>query len=129
MLLLVVRMAADLPGVTLLYPIVVLLFYSGTVIAITTSRVFNARQILLVAAQKISLVGLVTAVAYLLNGLMGLLLVAPLALIVTTAMALWFAAELNEWLNRLFQFYPQATVARQAVFDVARRETRTENLE
>lgn len=129
MVLLVVRKVAGWPWVTLLYPVVILLFYTGTVVAITTSRVFNARQILLVAAQKFSLVGLVATVAFFLNELIGLWLVEPLALVITTGMALWFAAELNGWLNRLFQFYPQATVARQAAFEVARRETRIDNLE
>ncbi|MBI5771036.1 MAG: hypothetical protein HZA93_24885 [Verrucomicrobia bacterium] len=129
MLLVVVRNAADLPWVTQLYPLAVLVFYSGTVVAITTSRVFNARQILLAVAQKFSLVGLVGTVAYGLDLVLSPLVAAPVALLSTVALALWFAAELNGWLNRLFQFYPQATAVRQAAFEAARREAKVENLE
>jgi signal transduction histidine kinase len=39
------------------------------------------------------------------------------------------AADLNERLNRVFQFYPEAAMARQAAFEAARRETKTEHLE
>ena len=127
--LLVVRKVTDWPWVTRLYPVVILVFYTGTVVAITTSRVFNARQLLLVCAQKSSLVALVTTVAYFLNQLIGLVLLEPLALLLTVAVTLWIAAGLNSWLNRMFQFYPQETAARQAAFDVARRETRLESLD
>ena len=47
-LLFVVREVARVDWLIDLVPVVVLLFYSGTVIAITTSRVFNARQLLIV---------------------------------------------------------------------------------
>lgn len=129
MVLLIVSVAADLKWMMRLLPAVILIFYTGTVVAMTTSRVFNARQILLISAQKFSLVGLVAAVAYVVNGVLRLLVAEPFALVVTTAMALWFAAELNGWLDRMFQFYPQATMVRQAAFDVARRETRFDGLE
>jgi signal transduction histidine kinase len=112
-----------------LQPFVVLLFYAGTVVAITTHRIFDARQIVLVGLQKISLVSVVAGVAYLLDEALAKLLPEPFALAVTTALALWFASTLNGWLNSVFQFYPQATAARQAAFAVARRESRLENLE
>ena len=45
MLLLVVRRMADLPWLVQGFPLVVLVFYTGTVVAMTASRVFDARQI------------------------------------------------------------------------------------
>lgn len=110
-------------------PLVVLGFYAGTAIAITTSRIFDARQILMVAIEKLVLVSLTTGVAFFADWLLVALLPSPIDLIVTTAFALWFASELSAWLDRHFLFYPQGNVARQAAFDAARREIRTENLE
>jgi signal transduction histidine kinase len=112
-----------------LEPLAVLLFYAGTAYIITTHRIFDARQIILVAIQKIALVGLVSGVAYSLDLFLGLMLPPSIAFVATTILALWFAVTLNGWLNSFFQFYPQATAARQAAFAVARRESRLENLE
>lgn len=112
-----------------LQPVVVLMFYAGTMLAITTYRIFDARQILLVAIEKFTLVAVVAATAYFLDLVLQLLLAEPFAFIATTAIALWWAATFSGWLDRLFKFYPQATTARQAAFEVARRESRVENLE
>jgi signal transduction histidine kinase len=106
-----------------------LIFYTGTAIAITTSRVFDARQLLLVGIQKLALVGSVAGAAYVAHALLALVLPELFAFVATTVIALWFAATLNGWLNSIFQFYPQATAARQAAFAVSRREARLENLE
>lgn len=129
LLLMALRALMAQPWLILLQPLVVLVFYTGTAVAITTSRIFDARQILLVSFQKLSLIGLVAVVAYVLDATFGLLMVEPLALAATTALALWFAAFLNGRLDRLFQFYPEAMAARQAAFDAARRETRVDRLE
>lgn len=112
-----------------LQPFIVLLFYAGTVVAITTNRVFDARQILLVGVQKFLLIGLVAGMAYGTDALVKLFFPEPFAFLITTILALWFASALNVWLNSFFQFYPQATTARQAAFAIARREARLENLE
>lgn len=110
-------------------PLVVLMFYAGTMLAITTHRIFDARQILLVVAEKFTLVAVVAGTAYFLDLVLRVLLAEPFAFIATTAIALWWAATLSKRLDRLFSFYPEATTARQAAFDVARRESRVENLE
>lgn len=110
-------------------PLVILVFYAGTVVAITTARIFDARQLLLVGLQKLCLVGFVAGAAYGLNLVFELLLPEAFAFVITTVFALWFAGGLNGWLNSVFQFYPQATAARQAAFAVSRRESRLENLE
>lgn len=109
-------------------PFVILVFYAGTVIATTTSRIFDARQIVFVGLQKLSLVLLVAGAAYVIDLLFGKLLPEPFALVVTTGLCLWFAAALNGWLNSVFQFYP-ATAARQAAYAVARKELRSDGLE
>jgi signal transduction histidine kinase len=112
-----------------LQPLVVLVFYAGTVTAITTHRIFDARQILLVAIKIFLLVSVTAGAAYAIYWLALTVLPNPLDLLATTAVALWLASLLNGWLNRVFQFYPQATAARQAAFAAARNETRVENLE
>lgn len=112
-----------------LEPIAVLVFYAGTAYTITTHRIFDARQILVVAAQRLTLICAVGAVAYGLDSLFRLMMPQLFAFTATVILTLWFAATLNGWLNSVFQFYPQATTARQAAFAVARRESKLENLE
>jgi signal transduction histidine kinase len=129
LLLMALRDLLHMPVLVQVQPWVVLCFYTATAIAITTKRIFDARQILLVGLQKFTLIGLVAAAAFLLDTVFEQFLVEPFAFIVTTALALWLAAELNGLLDRFFQFYPQATAARQAAFDAASRETRIDSLE
>ena len=129
LLLMVLRAVLGLPVLIKLQPLVILVFYTGLVIAITTHRIFDARQIMKVGVQKLALVTLVAAVAYLADQILEAILPEPFAFVVTTAVALWFAALLNGWLNRIFQFYPQDSAVRQAAYAVSRREVRVENLE
>lgn len=112
-----------------LQPIVVLIFYAGAVIAITTHRIFDARQLLLFSLEKFILVTVTATAAYLLDLFLDTALPSPLGLFVTTAVALWVAVTLNRWLDRQFQFYPQANDARQAAFEAAQRERRARELE
>ncbi|HVU24804.1 MAG TPA: ATP-binding protein [Opitutus sp.] len=117
------------PALIRLQPLVVLIFYGSTVAAITLHRVFDARQIALVGLEKSILVLIVALGAWSLDQALGLVLPAPLDLLLTTAAALGLAAWLNRWLDRILRFYPEAGLARQAAFAVARRETRVEHLE
>jgi signal transduction histidine kinase len=112
-----------------LQPFVALVYYGGTAYAITASRIFDARQLVLVVVEKIILIVAVACVAYLLDRLIGEFLSPSLALLATTALALWFAAAVNSRLDRTFQFYPQGTAARQAAYAVARREIQAQGLE
>ena len=112
-----------------LQPLIILFFFTATAVAISTYRIFDARQIFLVGARKLTLVAAVTAAAYGLDYVFSLLLPEPFAFVATVAVALWLASIFNEWLDRIFHFYPQATAARQAAFDAAKRETRIDNLE
>lgn len=128
MLLMALRALLGAPWLVRLQPAIVLVFYAATTVAITTRRVFNARQLLLTAAHKLSLVLLVAAGAYFCDRIIQLVLPEPFAFVGTVALALWCAGELNGVLNRLFHFYPQSTAARQAAFAVGQRETRLEAL-
>lgn len=112
-----------------LQPPIMLVFYAGTVIAITTRRVFDARQISLVIIEKAILVFLVAAAAYAVEYGVQFVFPPPLDLVVTTAIVLWIAVILMEKLDGLFRFYPQATSARQAAFSASQRERRIEDLD
>ncbi len=112
-----------------LQPLMILVFYSGTAIAITTYRIFDARQILLLGLQKLCLVAAVATAAFGIQYIAGLVLPEAMTFVVTTGFTLWSAAMLNGWLDRFFHFYPQATAARQATFSAAQRESRLEKLE
>lgn len=127
--LLVLRNMLGVPWLIRLVPVVALLFYTGTVIAITTSRVFNARQILIVGLQNLILVTAVAAVAYGLDRILSEVLVGPVAWLFTIGVALWFASLLKDWLDRVFEFYPQGKAVRQAAFSAAQRERKVEDLE
>jgi signal transduction histidine kinase len=110
-------------------PVVAILFYAGTAFAITTYRVFDARQIIVIVLERSLLVALITLIAVGVELGAAMVLPTPFDLLLTTALALWLAAVINEKLNSYFRVYPQATAARKAAFDVSRRETRAEPLE
>jgi signal transduction histidine kinase len=128
-LLMVLKGLLDLPFLVRLQPLVAVAFYVGTVVAMTTSRVFNARQILIVGLQKIILVSVVAGVAYGLDFLLADVLPGPVSLLLTVSAALALASFLREWLDRRFEFYPQGKAARQAAFAAAQRERSVGNLE
>lgn len=111
-----------------LQPLVVLVFYAGTSVAITMHRIFDARQILLVSLEKSVLVLLVAGAAYLFYSVFAVALPTPVDYLISTAAAVWFAVVLNERLDRYFHFYPEAAVARQAAFVAAQRESRLDGL-
>lgn len=112
-------------------PILVLIPYGFTVVGINTHRIFDARQVLLVVAEKSALIVASAVVAWMANAAFDSILPLPagFVLIATTALTLWFAAVVNSKLNGVFQFYPQATSARQAAFAAAGKEAQLERLE
>lgn len=112
-----------------LKPLGVLLFYIGTAYAITTHRIFNARQILLVGFEKLVLMGCVAIGTIATNRLVSSVLSQNWSLIVTTLAMVALASVLSGWLDQRFKFLPKAGAARQAAFAAAQRETRLENLE
>ncbi|ACB75689.1 sensor histidine kinase [Opitutus terrae] len=105
-----------------LQPLVVLLFYGATAYAITTHRILNARQLLMVAGSRLMLVMVASAVAFLLDRALSAVFSDVVALLITTGAVLLLAAELNTWLQQTLRLYPQAGAARLAAFEIARRE-------
>ncbi len=131
------RITHDRDLTALYQPVVVMIFYAGTALAITTGRIFDARQLFLIVLQKIVLVISVAAVAYMLDSSLTAILnpdnvsnrlLELAAWAATSAVALWFAAALNDWLNRWFKFFPESA-ARRAAFEAAKSELTVEGLE
>ena len=110
-------------------PLVVLLFYAGTVLSISMYRIFDARHIILIVFEKFLLITAVLILAFMLDKVFSPLFAHPVDFFAVTAITLWFAAFLNSRLNRVFQFYPQAVEARQAAFAAAGREAQIDRLE
>lgn len=119
----------DDPFYRRLHPLAVLMFYAGTGYAITSHRMFDARQILLVVSEKATLITIISVAAFVLNKLLLLAVSQTAALLITVVAVLWIAAKSNAWLDRKFQFLPRGLAARQAAFATAQRETRVDNLE
>lgn len=109
--------------------LVVLIFFTGTAVAITINKIFDARQIIRLCIEKTALVVLVAGVAVALEIGFGFFLPPTIGFLATTAAALWFSVKLNEFLNRVFQFYPEATAARQATYLAAQQESKIDRLE
>jgi signal transduction histidine kinase len=129
LILIVARVALNMPVLVNMQPLVVLVFYAGMVVAINTHRIFDARQILVVAGRNALLVVIVALAALVMQSGFDEIVPEPFGLLATTALALWLAAVLNDWLSRIFNFYPEAVSARQAAYTAARMESRREGLE
>ena len=112
-----------------LQPFVVLLYYAGTAIAITTHRIFDARQLMLIGLGKFLLVVVVGSVAYAFNDLAQGFLPQGIAFFASIALSIWLARIVRRRLDAILQFFPEATAARQAAFAAAQRESRIEGLE
>jgi hypothetical protein len=121
--------ATDASWIPLLVPFVVLVFYTATVVAVTTSRIFNARQIFFVVFQKLALVSIVSLAVYVADVLFNSIFSSPVTLLITVMLSLWLAAILSRWFDQRFQFYPQGHAARQAAYSAAQHERRGEDLE
>jgi signal transduction histidine kinase len=109
-------------------PVIVLGFYTTTALAITTSRVFDARQLMLVALQKASVLIIVTLVVVVTDALLGQAIDAPISLLITVAIGLWVAGLTGRAMFRLLRYYPEADKARQAAFTVAQSGRRVDEL-
>jgi signal transduction histidine kinase len=112
-----------------LKPVIVLIFYAGTAYAITSNRIFDARQIILVGIEKLTLVLIAIGVALLASGIAGAIFSGTSTLVISTVVVVIVASWLNNWLDQKFQFIPQSGTARQQAFATAQRETRLETLE
>jgi signal transduction histidine kinase len=107
----------------------VIVYYAATSIAITTHRIFDARQLILIGVQKCLLVLVVAGLAFGLDSILGHVLPEPFAFLLTTALMLGFASKFSAWLDFYFNFYPQATAARVACLQALKAEASIEKLE
>ncbi len=112
-----------------LQPLMILVFYIGTAVAITTYRIFDARQIVLVAIKGGSLLLIVVTASYFVFGVVMIILPEMLSFSISVALALILSALVSSRIDRVFHVYRQADVARQAAFDISQRESRRDNLE
>ncbi len=109
-------------------PLVILVLYSFTAIAITTHRIFDARHLLLLITQRGLLVAVVSALTLLVWQPLTSIVSVPVSLVVVVVLALWVAASLNQRLDRWLLRYPKAMQARLAAFNAAHSEVRTDEL-
>ena len=107
---------------------IVLIFFAWTAIAITTHRIFDARNILTIAAQRVLLLAIVTAAAWGFSELLAMVVAPWLVFVFTVAAMLWFSGWLNAKLDVWLLRYPKAVQARSAAFHAAHTEIRTEEL-
>jgi signal transduction histidine kinase len=112
-----------------LQPIAVLVFYAGTAFSITSNRLFDARQILLVGAEKIALIGASALISFFVTSFFVTILSTNTTLVITTAVVVLFSGKASAWLDRKFQFVSHAGTARREAFATAQRERRAEALE
>jgi len=110
-------------------PLLIIVLYSGTALAITTHRIFDARQIILVVLEKSILILVVSGIFWLLNDSLRLLFPEAMSILVAMGIVLWLASILGGWLDQRLKLFPRAIQARKAAFDAARRESRLERLE
>jgi len=109
-------------------PLLVLALYAGTALAITTHRIFDARQIIFVVLERSILILVVSvifwALQYSLRSVDHVI-----SLLASMAVVLWLASILGGWLDQRLNLFPRAIEARKAAFDAARRESRLERLQ
>lgn len=110
-------------------PVAVLVFYTATVIVMTTSRVFDARQIVRVAVSWVILIASIAAFSHYVFRYFRGLASEFLALFIATSLSIVFFSWLRLVLIRLFEFYPEAEAARQAAFAAAQKESRIDRLD
>jgi signal transduction histidine kinase len=126
--LIVLRLAIGVSWASRLQPLVVLAFYLATVGVMTTYRILDARQIVIVATEKALLVLVTAGVAFAVDFILAPIMPRALDLVVTTGLALWFATVFGRWLDQKFHFYPEASRARQAAFNAAGKEAQLPRL-
>lgn len=129
-LLMVLRTALGVTWLIRLQPVVIIALYATMVVAITTHRIFDARQLILFCVRKLALISLFAGILYAVLVAFEYVLPEMMAFLVATGVALGFSG----WINRrfpesMFSSYPRDITARQAAYAAARRETRPESLE
>jgi signal transduction histidine kinase len=109
-------------------PFVVLMMYGVIVLSITTHRIFDARHLLVVTAQKSLFICIIATGAFFVYRIFISLLPEFLAFVGTTALVALMATHLSRRINRVFQLYPAAADARSRALAIAMNEMRPEPL-
>lgn len=109
-------------------PIAVLLFYAGTAYAITSHRLFDARQLFLLGARRLIIIILAVLLTLIISRSIGEILSEEMMVIVAVIIALLIGSLVGGWLDKKFNFLAKGEMARQATLAAAQRETRVENL-
>lgn len=100
-------------------PLVILLFYSLTVLAITTHRVFEPSYLLQAALRRMTLVAIVSAIGYICDQGISLMIDEPFGFLVTTGVILLIAQKLDKSLILVFGSNSQFTRVTKQVLDAA----------
>ncbi len=130
LLLMTLRTVLGFTWLIRLQPVVIIALYATMVVAITTHRIFDARQLVLFCVRRLAVTALFAAILYGLIVAFGYVFPEMLAFFVATGVALGFSGWLNRrFMGTMFSSYPRDISARQAAHNAARRESRAENLE
>lgn len=116
-------------GYVQMQPIFILLFMGGTAYTITTHRLFDVGQILRLLVHRAVLVLLCSAEAFGVFWMAEKVAPRPVAFVVAIGVLTIFFGPVRRWLDRHFGYYQQESIARNAAFDVARKEVRLEHLQ
>lgn len=128
-MLMVMRSIFNAEWMAHLVPYAVLAFYAVTVVGITTSRVFDARQLLFVSLHRLCIVAAVFVVALPFSLILNSFISGNVTLLIVIGISLWLAGMVRRWLDGVLQYYPRDGSARQAALTAAQQERRVDSLE
>ena len=117
------------PVVIELMPLSVVGLFIGTVWALTSTQVLDARHILSAVFERLTLVGCVVLIAWSVQQLAQQFVHSGTAYVLSLAAGLWFAAEMHPWLKSVFPRNARLTQLRRAIHRVARKDLQPEALE
>jgi signal transduction histidine kinase len=117
------------PVVLELMPLFIVGLFIGTVWALSSTQVLDARHILSSVFERLTLVGCVVLIAWSVQQLAQQFVHSGTAYVLSLAAGLWFAAEMHPWLKSVFPRNARLTQLRRAIHRVARKDLRPEALE
>jgi signal transduction histidine kinase len=112
-----------------LMPVLVVFFFSGTAWALASTRVLDARHILMLLVEKTVLVAAVAVFVWGLRLLAEQFVPDSVAFVLAVGLGLWIAAEMSSWLQPTFKNKADWERVRRAARDIARKELRPEAME
>ncbi len=117
------------PGLARLIPLALVAHLGGTAWALSSTRVLDARHILMLLLEKAVLVAAVAVFAWGFYLLAVNFLPRPVAFVAAVAVGLWFAAEISPWLQETFKGKVEWERVRRTAREIARKELRPEAME